>query len=50
MSGTPVFGGTRVPIQSLWDHLEAGDNLDKFFRRCPADRPRKCLSLPMNFL
>ena len=25
LSGTPVFKGTRVPVQALLDHLEAGD-------------------------
>ena len=29
MSGTPVFKGTRVPVQTLLDHLEAGDSLEK---------------------
>ena len=36
MSGTPVFAGTRVPVQSLWDHLEAGDSLDKFLDSFPS--------------
>ncbi len=30
MSGTPCFVGTRVPIQTLWDHLENGDSLEVF--------------------
>lgn len=30
MHGTPVFRGTRVPIQALFDYLEGGDTLDKF--------------------
>lgn len=30
MGGTPCFAGTRVPIQTLWDHLENGDSLDVF--------------------
>ena len=30
MSGTPVFRGTRVPVQTLFDYLEAGDPLDVF--------------------
>lgn len=30
MSGEPCFVGTRVPIRTLWDHLEAGDSLDTF--------------------
>ena len=36
LGGTPVFAGTRVPVKSLYDHLEAGDGLDEFldsFRR-----------------
>ena len=27
-SGTPVFAGTRVPVKTLFDHLEAGDSLE----------------------
>ena len=30
MSGTPCFAGTRVPVKSLFDYLEAGDSLDEF--------------------
>ena len=32
MSGTPVFAGTRVPVQSLIDHIIAGDSLDDFLQ------------------
>ena len=35
MSGTPVFKGTRVPVQTLLDHLEAGDSLEKFLDSFP---------------
>ncbi len=35
MSGTPCFAGTRVPIQGLFDHLEAGDSLDTFLADFP---------------
>ena len=28
--GTPVFRGTRVPVQSLFDHLEAGESIGDF--------------------
>ena len=28
--GVPVFRGTRVPLQSLFDHLEAGDSIENF--------------------
>lgn len=30
VSGTPVFIGTRVPVESLFEFLEAGDSLDRF--------------------
>ncbi len=36
MSGTPVFKGTRVPVQALLDHLEAGDSLDVFLVDFPS--------------
>ena len=35
MSGAPVFRGTRVPIQTLLDHLEAGDSLEVFLADFP---------------
>jgi uncharacterized protein (DUF433 family) len=35
LGGTPVFAGTRVPIQTLFDHLEAGDPLDVFLEDFP---------------
>ena len=35
MSGVPVFRGTRVPVQTLLDHLEAGDSLDRFLAEFP---------------
>jgi uncharacterized protein (DUF433 family) len=35
MGGTPVFVGTRVPVQSLFDYLEAGDSLDEFLEAFP---------------
>ena len=36
LGGTPVFVGTRVPAQSLFDYLEAGDTLDEFLRQFPS--------------
>ena len=36
MSGTPVFRGTRVPVQALLDHLEAGDSLNVFLEDFPS--------------
>lgn len=36
MGGTPVFVGTRVPVQTLMDYLEAGDPLDEFLEDFPS--------------
>jgi uncharacterized protein (DUF433 family) len=33
--GTPVFAGTRVPVRTLFDHIEAGDPLDVFLDNFP---------------
>jgi len=35
MSGTPVFTGTRVPLNHLFDYLKAGDTLDTFLADFP---------------
>ena len=36
LGGTPVFAGTRVPVQALFDYLEGGDSLDEFLEDFPA--------------
>ena len=36
MSGAPCFTGTRVPIQTLIDHLEAGDSIEDFLDGFPS--------------
>lgn len=38
LGGTPVFTGTRVPIQNLIDYLVAGDGLDEFLADFPTVR------------
>jgi len=35
MGGTPCFTGTRVPIQTLMDYIEAGDSIDEFLKDFP---------------
>ena len=35
MGGTSVFGGTRVPVQTLFEYLEAGDTIDDFLDGFP---------------
>lgn len=36
MGGEPVFVGTRVPVKTLFDHLEAGDSLEVFLDDFPS--------------
>ena len=36
MGGTPVFCGTRVPVQTLIEYLEAGDSIDQFLEGFPS--------------
>lgn len=36
LGGTPVFIGTRVPVKTLLDYLEAGDSLDEFLDHFPS--------------
>jgi uncharacterized protein (DUF433 family) len=35
-SGSPVFAGTRVPVKTLFDHLQAGDSLEVFLDDFPS--------------
>jgi len=35
MGGTPVFTGTRVPVQTLLDYLEGGESIDDFLYGFP---------------
>ena len=45
MSGQPVFVGTRIPIDSLFDHLEAGISLDEFLDDFPSVSKQQAISL-----
>ncbi len=36
LSGTPVFAGTRVPVQTLIDYIEGGDSLEDFLGDFPS--------------
>jgi uncharacterized protein (DUF433 family) len=45
LDGTPVFAGTRVPVQKLFDYLEAGDPLDKFLDDFPSVRREQAVTL-----
>jgi uncharacterized protein (DUF433 family) len=43
MSGTPVFAGTRVPVQNLIDYLEGGETLDQFLDDFPSVRREQAI-------
>ena len=45
LGGTPVFDGTRVPIESLFDHLDAGVTLDEFLDDFPTVRRDQAIAL-----
>jgi uncharacterized protein (DUF433 family) len=47
LSGTPVFTGTRVPIESLFDHLEAGVSLNEFLDDFPSVTKSQAINLLM---
>jgi uncharacterized protein (DUF433 family) len=44
MSGEPVFAGTRVPVRSLIDHIQAGDSLDIFLEHFPSVTREQAIS------
>lgn len=44
MGGTPVFAGTRVPVQTLIDYLEGGDTIDSFLEGFPTVRREQIIA------
>lgn len=44
MGGTAVFTGTRVPVQTLLDYLEAGDSIDDFLDGFPSVRREQVIA------
>ena len=45
LGGVPVFVGTRVPVQSLFDYIEGGDTLDEFVRQFPSVRREQAVAV-----
>jgi uncharacterized protein (DUF433 family) len=45
MGGTPVFVGTRVPVESLFDHLRAGDSIEVFLDGFPSVKREQVLKV-----
>lgn len=44
-SGTPVFAGTRVPVQNLFDYLRGGDTIHEFLNDFPTVSEKQVLQL-----
>lgn len=45
MGGTPVFVGTRVPVQTLLDYLKAGESIDDFLDGFPTVSREQVIAL-----
>ena len=45
MSGTPVFAGTRVPVQNLFDYIEGGEDINEFLDDFPAVSKEAAISV-----
>jgi uncharacterized protein (DUF433 family) len=45
LGGEPVFTGTRVPVKSLFDHLEAGDSIEQFLEGFPSVKREQVIAL-----
>ena len=45
LSGTPVFAGTRVPVQALIDYLEGGETIDDFLAGFPTAKREQVVAL-----
>lgn len=45
LGGEPVFAGTRVPVKSLFDHLEAGDSIEEFLDGFPSVKREQVIAL-----
>ncbi len=45
LSGTPVFSGTRVPVEILFDHLETGLSIDEFLDDYPSIRKSQVIQV-----
>ena len=44
MGGTPVFAGTRVPVATLIDYLEAGDSIVDFLKGFPTVKRKQVIA------
>lgn len=45
MGGTPVFKGTRVPVQTLFDYIEGEETIDEFLEDFPTVKKDQVIQL-----
>ena len=45
MGGTPVFVGTRVPLQNLIDYLEGGESIEDFLNGFPTVKREQAIAV-----
>lgn len=45
MGGTPVFTGTRVPIQALFDYIGTGETLNEFLENFPSVKKESAIQV-----
>ena len=45
LGGTPVFRGTRVPIQNLFDCIESGESVEQFLEQYPTVNRKQLLAI-----
>ena len=45
MGGTPVFVGTRVPLENLIDYLEGGESVDEFLEAFPTVKREQVIAV-----
>jgi len=45
MGGTPVFVGTRVPLQNLIDYLEGGESIEDFLDGFPSVKREQIIAV-----
>jgi uncharacterized protein (DUF433 family) len=46
MGGAPVFAGTRVPVRTLLEYLEAGDSIGEFLAGFPSVSREQVIAFP----
>jgi uncharacterized protein (DUF433 family) len=45
LGGTPVFAGTRVPVQTFLEYIKAGESIDSFLEGFPTVKREQVLAL-----